>query len=223
VERRAQRLRALNRRASAVRKVLLEALLVAAIGVALSFLANGVSPRGLKLSRDFFHGANVPIAATNGVAIPGTNAATSAAALKARLESKGLQLVDSNRVVQLFRDPRMEQGLVAFIDARDDAHYEAGHVPSAYQLDYYRVENYLPTILPVCQIAEEIVVYCNGGTCEDSEFSADFLLSAGIAKEKLLVYGGGFTEWETNGLPVEIGVRQSGQIRNVPREAGQVK
>ena len=200
-----------------MRKVLLEALLVAGIGAALSFAANALSPRGLKLTRDFF-GLNSP-APTNQVAT-GTNVTVGVSTnasplelLKARIERRGLHLADSNQVIQLFRDPRFEQGLVVFVDAREDGYYQQGHIPNAYQLDYYRPEKYLATVLPVSQMAEQIVVYCNGGNCEDSEFAALFLLSAGIPKEKLLVYGGGMTEWETNGLPVELGLRQSGNFR----------
>jgi len=207
-----------------VRTVLFEALLVAVIGAAVSFAANALSPRGLALTRDFFGPATRPgtniVHGTNAPAGAGTN---SLALLAARLESKGVRLANSNQVVALFRDPRFEQSLVVFVDSREDSHYQEGHIPGAYQLDYYRPENYLPTVLPICQIAEEIVIYCNGGDCEDSEFTANLLLSAGIPKEKLLVYAGGMTEWTTNGLPVEIGVRQSGQIRHAGRPGEQPK
>jgi rhodanese-related sulfurtransferase len=57
-------------------------------------------------------------------------------------------------------------------------------------------------------------VYCTGGDCEDSEFTAIFLRDVGIPKEKLFVYGGGMTDWTTNGLPVEIGGRKSGNFRH---------
>lgn len=130
---------------------------VAAIGAALAFAANALSPRGLKLTRDFFppdlHASTNVVRGTNQPAGAGTNTAAATELLLARLQSKGLHLADSNRVIQLFRDPRFEQGLVVFIDAREDSHYEEGHIPGAYQLDYYRPENYLPTVLPACQIA----------------------------------------------------------------------
>ncbi len=67
----------------------------------------------------------------------------------------------------------------------------------------------------MAQIAERVVVYCNGGNCEDSELAASLLRDAGIPAEKLQVYLGGFTEWEAQGMPVEIGVRSSGQLREV--------
>jgi len=200
-----------------VKSVVLEALVVAAIGAALAFAANGISPRGLKLTRDFFGTGDRSHTNQTVSTYPGTPGSTNVPSphdlLVSRLREKGLSLVDRNRVIQLFHDPRREQNLVIFVDSRDDEHYQKGHVPGAYQLDYFRPENYLADLLPLCQLAEEIVVYCNGGNCEESEFTATFLLSAGLPKEKLLVYGGGITEWETNRLPVEIGARLSGQIQ----------
>lgn len=201
-----------------MKRLLLEGLLVAAVGAAVAFAANALSPRGLKLTRDYF--PKVALVTTNSTstnALAGNVATNSAAAtlelLKARLRALGLSLADSNQVVQLYHDPRQQQDLVVFVDARDPEHYQAGHIPGAYQLDYYRPENYLPVVLPVCQIAQQIIVYCNGGNCEDSEFAANLLLSASIPKDKLLVYTGGFTEWTNNRLPWEIGERRSGNLK----------
>jgi len=197
-----------------------EGVLVAVIGVAFAFAANALSPRGLVLARNYFPGAGrSPIpAATVATLAPvamatNTNAASPTELLATRLKAKGLQLVVSNQVTQLFRDPRYEQGLVVFVDARDDRHYQEGHVPGAWQFDHYRAENYLGVVLPVCLMAEQVVVYCNGGDCEDSEFAALTLSGAGTTKEKLFVYGGGMTEWIAGGLPVEVGARQSGNLR----------
>jgi len=194
------------------------------MGAAFALAANQVSPRGLALTRNYFPGATRPLRPTMTVIhVPGDAARTNAPAtlvaelLAARLKAQGLQLLGSNQVAQLFRDPRYEQELVVFIDARDDQHYQEGHVPGAYQLDHYRAENYVATALPVCQTADQIVVYCNGGDCEDSEFTAITLSDAGIPKAKLFVYGGGMTEWITNGLPIEIGGRRSGNLRNATR------
>ena len=43
--------------------------------------------------------------------------------------------------------------------------------------------------------------------------------SLAIPKEKVFVYGGGFTEWATNGLPIELGLRNSGQLTNLVKTA----
>ncbi len=200
-----------------MRGVLFDGLLVALAGIVLSFAANALSPRGLTLIRNFFPRDTHPpvVAATNAsLGISSTNAPSPRELLAARLREKGLRLADSNQVAQLFHDPRCEQNLVAFIDARDDEHYQAGHIPGAYQLDYYYKEKYLPPLLDLLRLAEEIVVYCNGGNCDDSELTAGLLVDANLVpRQKLMVYGGGITEWTSNGLPVELGDRKSGRMR----------
>lgn len=205
---------------SAAWRVIQEAVVILVAGGALALVANHLSPRGVVLSRNYFPGAVPGIVSRPVVAAPpagnseSTNAlaAISEESLKERFKAQGLQLADSNLVIQLFRDPRYASELVVFLDARDDQHYQEGHVPGAYQFDHYRAEKHLATILPVCQTADQVVIYCNGGLCEDSEFSALMLIEAGVPKERLWVYGGGMTEWKTNNLPVEIGARQSGQL-----------
>jgi rhodanese-related sulfurtransferase len=198
------------------RTVVLEAMLVAIAGAAFALVCNALSPRGLQLSRNYFPGGNRPVAnraVTNLISQPtGASHHPALEATLRRLEEHGLQSIQSNEVVELFRDPRHEQGLVVFVDARDDQHYQAGHIPGAWQLNHYRPEQFLPTVLPVCLNAQKIVVYCNGGTCDDSEFAAIMLRDAGIPRENLFVYAAGITEWMTNGLPTETGARRSGQM-----------
>jgi rhodanese-related sulfurtransferase len=195
-----------------VKQVLLEAALVALVGAALAFAANGLSPQGIKLGRDYFPGASK----AGSVPRPGTAPAeadtnrTPTELLAARLKQNGLQLIGTEEVLKLFHDPRREQDLVVFVDARSDASYQAGHIPGAYQFDHFHYENYLAAVVPVCLAAQQIVVYCHGGDCADSE-NAALMLSrdAGIPREKLFVYGGGITEWTERGLPVESGARKS--------------
>jgi rhodanese-related sulfurtransferase len=200
-------------------KVVREGLLVAFIGALLAFLANAVSPKGLTLSRDYFPGVSRYAAVLPANPVPGTAATNTPSPfelLAAHFREKGLQLADSNQVIRLFHDPRVEQNLIVFIDARKDEEYQQGHIPGAWQFDYVHHENYLPTIGPLCQGAEQVVVYCGGGQCELSEYAAiDLRDILTLSKEKLLVYGGGFNEWTTNQMPVEIGERKSGKMRNV--------
>lgn len=179
-------------------RLMLEALLVAGAGVAFAFLANQISPRGLKLARNY--SAAVP-AQASGVSLPD------------RLKAQGLNLIKRPEVEALFHDPRAQQNAILFIDARGEDDYQKGHIPGACEFDPYYPEKYVPTVLPLCEMAERLVVYCTGGDCEDSQAAAVFLRNAGIPGEKLFVYGGGITEWETNGLAVEKGARNSGDIQ----------
>lgn len=212
-----------------MQKTLLEALAILVAGFLLAALANTLSPMGLKISRNYFPSGAVT-SRTNTPSSPGamapgptntagTNlapqaASTNTSAAIERLQSKGLQHLLTPEAAALYRDPAYQSGTIIFLDARDDADYEAGHIPGAYQLFHYRPEKYLPVVLPISQVAQKIIVYCNGGDCEDSEFAAIMLRDAGVPPDKLRVYLGGFTEWQTNNLPVEIGPRMSGNITN---------
>jgi rhodanese-related sulfurtransferase len=207
-----------------VKRLLQEGALVAVIGAALAFAANALSPYGLKLGRDYSPATSHASAS----ALAGSNATTAAASgtnspqelLAALLRANGLQLADSNQVAQFFRDPRRQQDGVIFMDARNDEHYRAGHIPGAYQFDHFRPENYLANVLQVCLTAEQIVFYCNGGECDDSLQAAVMLRdSIPIPKEKIFVYGGGITEWAANGFPIELGNRNSGQLTNLVQTA----
>ena len=193
--------------------VVFEALFVAVLGLVFALAANAFSPRGLRLSRNYFPDAGTTPSATGSAATTTTLVSSNAAnAAIQRLQQRGLQLVSSNEVVELFHDPRHEQGLVVFIDARDSQHYTTGHIPGAWQFHHYRAEDYLPAILPACLTALKVVVYCNGGECEDSEFAAIMLRDAGVPRETIFVYVGGIIEWKANGLPVETGARLSGAL-----------
>jgi len=203
-----------------VRNTLLEALVVAIAGAVVAFAANGLSGRGLKLSRDYFPGESrmhTVQPATNGsTQATGSNTPANPADATAltMLAEKGLQGLDSAKAEQLFQDPRFQTDQVIFIDARDDKHFQDGHIPGAYQLDRFHPEAYLPAVLPACTRAEEVVVYCNGGACEDSLFAAEMLRDNGLVKnERLFVYTGGIADWQASGRPVETGARKSGIIK----------
>lgn len=200
---------------------LLEAMLVAAVGGVFALATNHISPRGLELARNYFPtGTNdlVRAVATNAppgnIADTNTGISISAEQLAARVKQQGFQWVDRQRALQLFHDSHSNQGVV-FIDARDQSYYLEGHIPGAYDFNPYDPEKYFPVIMPVCQEAKRIVIYCEGGDCDDSETAALLLKDVGIPREKLFVYGGGITEWTNNRLPVETGKRTSGTPTNI--------
>ena len=201
-----------------MKSTLLEALLVATLGAVLAFTVNALSARGLRLGVDYFPSsikAGSPLGQSTNpvVAAPKTNALDPLTLVAERVSREGFRLIDGPEATRLFHDPGYAQGSIVFVDARNDENYQAGHVPGAYQLDHYHMERYLPNVLPVCQQAQQIVVYCHGGDCEDSIFTAILLRDAGIPKDRLFIYGSGWSEWDTNGVPVELGSQKSGQLR----------
>ena len=205
----------------ATRNILLESLLVAVAGFVFAVLANAISLRGLSLRRDYFPARNgsagtLLISATNQDANRATSTTPSVTPTE-RLNQAGIQTIDDDKAANLIADPRYGAGLIIFVDARDEDHYLAGHIPGAYEYDRYHPEKYLAEVLPACQTAEQIVVYCNGGDCEDSEFAALALRDAGIANQKLFVYVNGIKGWVMHESMIEIGLRRSGNLRKNPQ------
>jgi rhodanese-related sulfurtransferase len=200
-----------------------EAFWISLAGIVIALVANGISPRGLRLSRNYFPqtqgGSGAQAAAlkreVGSAADRASNQTAPGISISAaeRLKANGLQLVEGERVAELTQDIRYRQELVVFIDAREEAHFLEGHIPGAYELDRYHPERELAAVLQVCQGAEQVVVYCSGGDCEDSEFAAIMLRDSGIPNEKLFVYAGGIKDWRARNGATETGPRQSPSVR----------
>jgi rhodanese-related sulfurtransferase len=189
-------------------------VVVALAGAAFAFAANQVSPRGLNLARNYFPGGagqsvSPPRISPPSPAAAAANQDSAGAETDQRIKDKGLQPVGRAETERLFRDPRHEQGLIVFVDARDEEHYRDGHIPGAYELNPYHPERELGNVLTPCQFAVQVVIYCTGGDCEDADSTAILLRDAGVAGQKLFVFGGGYSEWIDHHLPVEQGERNS--------------
>jgi rhodanese-related sulfurtransferase len=195
-------------RQATAKNIFVEVLVVAITGAVFAFAANQISPRGLTLTRNYFPAEN-----SHKATAANFTALSPAQLLAVQIRENGLQLVDGGQTVKLFHDPRFKQNGIVFIDARDESHYQEGHIPGAYEFDPYHPGKYSAAILPICRAAEQIVVYCNGGDCDDSETAAVLLRNVGVANQKLFIYAGGIAEWTNNSLPVETGARNSGNLR----------
>jgi rhodanese-related sulfurtransferase len=199
------------------RSPLAEALLVVALGAGLGLAANALSPRGLSLTRNYFPdtpSSAPPASRSAGVAVtPSTPDPAPAAVAAPPRTKRGLPLVDHARVTALFRDPRHAQGLILFVDARNEEAYRQGHIPGAHLLDHYHLERHLADLVAPAHLAQEIVVYCNGGECEDSDLAAHDLIQLGVPPAKIVVYAGGIADWKARREPLEVGARGSGEHR----------
>lgn len=104
-----------------------------------------------------------------------------------------------------FSDPRREQGLIVFVDARADEPFASGHIPGALQCDHYNLNQYIGPVLAKARVAEQVIVYCNGGQCEDSILMCQNLLENGLDYNAVFLYEGGWKEWEKSGMPIATG------------------
>lgn len=211
-------------------RLLIEALLVTIVGTLLALIGNSASSRGLSLTRDYHPRVNsvanssVPATATTPATATGTDATPEPVdeteAIIQQIERHGLHAIRHDDAVSTYHDPLYASGAYIFIDARDDAHYADGHVPGAYQINHYYIERYIDAVLPVAEAALKIIVYCNGGKCEDSEFTTLELLKRGIDSSKVFVYVGGMQQWRNAQLPIERGARGSGDLINAQPHPG---
>lgn len=89
------------------------------------------------------------------------------------------------------------------IDAREAPDYAEGHIRGALSLPYNDAMAEPERVKKLDPAGRPIVVYCSGGDCELSMDLAKLLIGAG--KRKVLVYEGGFPEWQGAGMPVAKG------------------
>jgi rhodanese-related sulfurtransferase len=195
--------------------ILTEAVIIAGVGAAIAFGANGLSPRGIDLKRNYFPADTTVQPVSSASQSPITNTVSSEENVAERLKQKGLQPIDTAAARLKFDDPRRLQQQIIFIDVRNDHEFREGHIPRSYHFDFYYPGNTMGQVIAACQPAQEIIVYCGGGKCDLSENAALMLRdNAGIPAAKLFVYTGGMTEWKDKSLPVETGDQNSGKLLN---------
>lgn len=200
-------------------KLLLEALLVTVAGSGLALALNAARADGLELGRDYF--PRDASAAGRGVGASKTSPVTAApsqskagameaqpgdaaeAAIRQRLAEKGLQAIAHDEVVTLLHSDMGLAGAYLVVDARRADDFSAGHIPGAVHLDPFFPDAGLAQLLPLLGVAQRIIVYCNGGECDDSESAALLLLQFGAQSDRLAVYTGGIKAWSAAGLELE--------------------
>lgn len=94
-------------------------------------------------------------------------------------------------------------GGAVFLDARKEAEYREGHVPSALNAPAAEAEKALPPFVRDLPREGVLAVYCEGGDCQSSLLLAKRLSEAGF--KDVRVMAGGWAEWRRAGLPVEKG------------------
>lgn len=88
------------------------------------------------------------------------------------------------------------------VDAREPAEYAAGHIPGAVNVPYDEAVGDPARLDAVESGGRPIICYCGGGSCEVSIHLAEALVYQ-AGKKRVLVFMGGFPDWESAGYPVE--------------------
>lgn len=93
------------------------------------------------------------------------------------------------------------RGLV--VDARPEIFYERGHVPGALSLSRINFKEAYVLLKSKLEVnrSGQIVVYCAGYACHDSEIVCTALAKLGY--NNIMIFSGGWSEWTEAGLPEE--------------------
>ncbi len=170
------------------------ALLVLACVVGLTFNARRSAGAKLDLMRNYFPVLKV---SNSNESAEESNSADATA-----LEH-GFNVVSLSEALDYYS--RGESSIV-FIDARDDADYQKCHIPNAIQFDYYHPDNYMADVRDFAGDAEIVILYCNGGECEDSIQAARYLteeIDDPLPFDIVYVFEGGIQDWYQAGYERE--------------------
>ena len=88
-----------------------------------------------------------------------------------------------------------------FIDAWSQEDYSRSHIKGALSLPMHEIDEKFMDISQKLPRDKLIVTYCDGETCSLSHDLAEFLLSAGFNRVKVLING--LTVWKKADMPLE--------------------
>jgi rhodanese-related sulfurtransferase len=161
------------------RKTIKEIIILVGVAVALAFVANTFSPRGIALVGRWDAAKGVITANPKNTV------------------DFGISEIHQVEVAKQIFD----KGEVLFVDARSQQNYEEGHIPGAVSLPLGRFDEQIESFLNQYPPDQPIVTYCSGRTCEDSHNLARMLAAVGYSDIRIFIDG--FLGWEGEGYPIE--------------------
>jgi len=194
-------------------KALGELLVLVSVGLVIATSVNAVRTNGsLKWDKEYF----VVKDAEPGIR---TEAATLALPTDSRPDPPGSELaiattsiehpfqtITSEQIAEIVGDGEYDRGQYVFVDARNPKLFEAGHIPGAIRCYHYDLDICIDSVMLYAPSALQIIVYCNGGECEDSKYMCDELVnSRDIPYKMVYLYEGGWNEWSSKDMPFATG------------------
>ena len=98
-----------------------------------------------------------------------------------------------------FSKYHFDAGSAIFIDSRDPEDYESGHIKNAINIPYDYYEDY-EDVINGLDDDSIYIIYCSGGECSLSIDLADYLYNEKLF-DNLLIFEGGWPEWQDAGYP----------------------
>lgn len=170
-------------------RTLQEMMVLLLLSVGIGAIWNCCSSGRIDLNFDYFPAVNI----THDEAAPLTDEDTLSIA-----DWRGRGVIPQDALVRLLADRGSSRQTIALIDARKEEFFERGHLAGAKKLDRYRFAQDLPIVLPICLRADLVVVYCQGGACDDSHIAGKILSQAGVSADAIVILEGGLERWLEN-------------------------
>ena len=192
-----------------MRRTFLEAVVFLAAACIVALTVNARRGNGLTLSRNYFPPIQAPPQQHPGT----TNVVADSDPGATEPDAAEPEFIDGYQAISLqqthaYYEQMYDQGdaSIVFIDARADEPYQECRIPGAIQFNYYHPENYVSEVQCYASAAETVIIYCNGGDCEDSRLASQYLtteLEPVLDFDKIFVFKGGIQEWHQAGYPKE--------------------
>jgi rhodanese-related sulfurtransferase len=180
-------------------QVLIIAAIGTAIGVADSFARPVTLSRPKPPDPPFGNGGQTGEAVTPRPPQPAPNSSAFVFATEADLKSKPGQIT-------VAQSKALFDQQAFFIDARKLEEYRKGHVKGSYRMAEADFQFGNPPMLAAIPRDATLIVYCNGGNCDESEQVAKLINGSGY--QKVYVMHDGIPGWQAMGYPSEEGEGQ---------------
>ena len=125
----------------------------------------------------------------------------------------GLRKIDLKQAFMLYEQK------TPFVDARTPDMFKDGHIPGAYNLDFYDVDKNFSGLSGTFEKTAPLVVYCQGisgprneDTCETSRLLAELLSTRGF--KRVMLFEQGYAFWENAKDPVDRGSNSGVAAKN---------
>ncbi len=200
----------------AVKRTVIEMVVLGVASIAVAATANTVRPKGaLSWTKAYFAPRVVPPTGpvepvTGKVPTPPENGGKAAPSKTEPPSGKKhfehpYQTASLDLVIDVVNSDGYLDGQFVLVDARAEDVYADGHIEGAIRCFHYELEVCFDRVVEAANGAEKVIVYCNGGNCDDSLFMCQELELKGVATEAIYLFEGGWKEWVAQEMPFVTG------------------
>ncbi|MFQ5461575.1 MAG: rhodanese-like domain-containing protein [Phycisphaerae bacterium] len=182
-----------------MKSTILESMIIAVAGIALGTVSNTLRTSG---SLDLFK-AYFGAVATKQPLVADSRGSENVDEHDDAAADSPYQVITVDEVADIVGDPElMASGLYVLVDARNENVYEEGHIAGALRCYHYELEACIDRVIEAATGVEKVIVYCNGGECEDSKYMCHELIdNFGLPYESVYLFAGGWAAWMEHELP----------------------